>query len=74
MIWSLSPMPNDVQTTGSDFAKQVESGAKALAWSKLTDYGRQTCDWIRDFSDAERAQYRAKAIIVLQAAGITNDH
>lgn len=50
------------------FAAQVEAAAKALAWSTLTEHGRQTCDWLLDFSEAERSEYRATATIVLHAA------
>lgn len=39
----------------------------ALAWAELTEHGRQTCDWLRDFSEAERRDYRAKAIIAMEA-------
>jgi hypothetical protein len=46
---------------------RIEAGAKALAWSELTDLGRRTCDWMNDFSEAERQKYRARAAIVLQA-------
>lgn len=47
---------------------QVEAGAKALAWSTLSEQGRQTCDWERDFSQEERTQFRSQATIVLDAA------
>ena len=51
--------------TESNFAKRVEAGAKALAWITLTDLGRNSCDWMHDFSEAERAAYRAKALAVV---------
>jgi hypothetical protein len=62
------PPPTAPSPGVAAFAKRVEAGAKALAWSKLSDRGRQTCDWLLDFSEAERAEFRATATIVLQAA------
>lgn len=41
--------------------KAVETMARLLAWSELTDHGRATCDWQRDFDPRERAQYRKRA-------------
>jgi hypothetical protein len=46
---------------------RVDVVAKALAWSELTEYGRLKCDWEKDFSERERAQYRATAIEILWA-------
>lgn len=46
----------------------VEAGARALAWATLTPYGRVACDWLQDFSEAERAAFRAQARCALTAA------
>jgi hypothetical protein len=56
-----------IRNADSDFATQIEAGAKALGFRALTDLGRQTCDWIHDFSEVERAELRATTLIVLQA-------
>lgn len=48
--------------------KMIDDGAKALAWSELTEYGRNNCDWKRDFSLEEHRSYRGKASAVLHAA------
>lgn len=54
------------RSTAAD-AKLIEVAAKALAWSELSDHGRATCDWIKDFGARERQEYRVKAAIVLRA-------
>lgn len=46
---------------------RVEVAAKALAWHELSDYGRRTCDWHGDFTDDDRAGFRAQAAAVLEA-------
>lgn len=66
-------MSDKPQPFSFSFSAQVEAAAMALARSELTDLGRRTFYWIRDFSEAERAEFRAKAIIVLQAAGMSSN-
>ena len=46
---------------------RIDTAAKALAWSELTDTGRLACRWEFDFSEEERRAYRARAIIVVEA-------
>lgn len=45
----------------------IEVASKALVFSELSDKGRETCDWERDFSEYERCSYRGKAAIVVMA-------
>lgn len=46
---------------------KIERAAKALAWADLTEIGRASCDWKKDFSPRERQEYRVKARIVMEA-------
>lgn len=49
---------------------KIELGARALAFAELNEYGRKTCDWKCDFSDAEKRNYRIQAAIVIDAINV----
>lgn len=41
--------------------------AQAIAWSELTDHGRNVCDWQKSFSANERNQYRKAARYIMRS-------
>lgn len=48
-------------------AALIERVAWSICREDLTDIGRRDCDFNRDFSEAERQDYRAKALAAIAA-------